>query len=91
MRLSDIEVSPRALSRGKMLWNYLRTSLPDAYMEPLLMRSTSLRSLIQGIEDIARQQGDDTASLSLLHKPALDWMFSGEGRGQKQSATGTID
>ena len=88
MRLSDIEVSPRALSRGKMLWNDLRTSLPDAYMEPLLMRSTSLPSLIQGIEDIARQQGDDTASLSLLHKPALDWMFSGEGRGQKQSATG---
>jgi tRNA-dihydrouridine synthase len=82
-QLSDIVVSSRALSRGKMLWNYLRTSLPEPFMEPRLMRSSSLAVLIQGIEDISRQHGYHSARLPLSYRPDLDWMFSGEGRGAK--------
>jgi tRNA-dihydrouridine synthase len=81
--LHDIVVSSRALSRGKMLWNYLRTSLPSPYMDPMLMRSTSLRDLITGIEVIARQQGHDTTRLPVQYQSQFDWMFSGEGRVNK--------
>jgi tRNA-dihydrouridine synthase len=74
------EVSPRALSRGKMLWNYLRTSLPEPFMDPTLMRVKTLATMIEAIEIIARNHHFDIASLPITHQSHHDWMFSGEGK-----------
>jgi len=80
----DVESSPRALSRGKMLWNYLRSSLPEAFMLPDLMRSRSLSDLILGISEISRQSALDPANLPIYYHRDRDWMFSGEGRGVRR-------
>jgi tRNA-dihydrouridine synthase len=86
-RLEDIEVSMRALSRGKMLWNYMRSSLPTEFMEPLLMRHSKLPDLIRGIQEIARHGQHSASNLLLTYRPELDWMYSGEGRGPKKPQT----
>jgi tRNA-dihydrouridine synthase len=73
-------VSPRALARGKMLWNYLRSSLPEPFMDPTLMRVKDLGGLLDGIQHIARAHHFDVASLPVRHQSHYDWMFSGEGK-----------
>lgn len=80
---AQIEVSSRALSRGKMLWNYLRSSLPDAFMAPGLMRASSLPQLIEGIHEITRHLELSPANLPVIYNPEHDWMYSGAGRGVK--------
>jgi tRNA-dihydrouridine synthase len=80
---ADLVVSSRALSRGKMLWNYLRSSLPDPFMAPAVMRSSTLSDFILGIEGIARQNEMTSASLDLRYRRELDWMYSGAGRSNK--------
>jgi hypothetical protein len=81
--LNKIEVTSRALSRGKMLWNYLRSSLPEIFMEPLLMRSAKLSDFVDGIERLSEAGGFSAGYLPLRHRPDLNWMYSGEGRGVK--------
>ena len=76
----DVEVSARALSRGKMLWNYMRSSLPEAFLEPKIMRSNRLSDLIFGITEISRQLGLDPDNLPITHHANRDWMYSGQGR-----------
>lgn len=83
--LDAIQVSSRALSRGKMLWNYLRSSLPEAFLEPRLMRASKLSDFIGGIHEIARQLRLSPDNLPLTYRSELDWMYSGAGRGVKQS------
>ena len=78
--LEDLQVSARALSRGKMLWNYLRSSLPEAYMNPALMRVTSLPQLLNGIDEITRQLQLSPVNVPVVYNPEHDWMYSGAGR-----------
>ena len=80
---ADLVVSSRALSRGKMLWNYLRSSLPNPFMAPAVMRSSTLSDFILGIEGIVRQNEMNSASLELRYHRELDWMYSGAGRSHK--------
>ena len=88
-QIDDIEVTMRALSRGKMLWNYLRSSLPSEFTEPLLMRHSKLSALTRGIQSITKSGNYSEASLPLTYRPELDWMYSGEGRGPKKKACTT--
>jgi tRNA-dihydrouridine synthase len=80
--IGRVTVSSRALSRGKMLWNYLRSSLPPAFMEPALMRCSTLGAWFDAVTEIARQQQLSSARLPIVYNPDHDWMYSGAGRGQ---------
>ena len=81
----DVQSTSRALSRGKMIWNYLRSSLPAPFMDSRIMRVTQLSDLIKGIGEIARQSGLDPANLPLCYQADYDWVFSGQGRGPANS------
>ncbi len=76
----DVQSSPRALSRGKMMWNYLRSSLPTPFLDARIMRVAKLSDLIMGIGEISRQSGLDPANLPLCYQSEHDWIFSGQGR-----------
>ena len=86
-RIEDIDVTTRALSRGKMLWNYLRSSLPPEFMEPLLMRHTKLSDLMLSIHAIAKEANHLPSRIRLSYRSELDWMYSGEGRGPKKNGS----
>ena len=69
--IKDIDIPPFVLGRVKMLWNYLRSSLPQQFFQPKVLRSRSLRSLLEGIESIC---GENRIPLS--HNPNHDWIYT---------------
>ena len=77
---TEVQCSPRALSRGKMMWNYMRSSLPRVFMDPRIMRVTTLSDLIIGINEISRQSSLDPDNLPLCYQSDHDWIYSGQGR-----------
>ena len=81
MTSTDIEVTPRAFARIKMLWNYLRSSLPEGFMEPSLLRTKSLAEMLSSIKTVAIREGLKGDLWPLRYRPECDWMYSGQGRG----------
>ncbi len=81
----DLEVSKPVLGRAKMLWSYLRSSLPEGCFEPRVLRARTLTELLSGIDVVARAAGK---SLLLRHRPDLDWLYAGEGRKQEAGPRG---
>ena len=70
----------QTLGRLKMLWNYLRSSLPPAFFAPTLLRAPSLAAFLSHLQRIFvdyQNQGGE-ALLALQHQPALDWMYNGD-------------
>ncbi len=70
----------QTMGRLKMLWNYLRSSLPPVFFAPSLLRSSSLEAFLSHLERLYaehRNQGG-LAELELAHQPTWDWLYSGE-------------
>ncbi|MCX6124177.1 MAG: tRNA-dihydrouridine synthase family protein [Proteobacteria bacterium] len=84
-RIQEVEVSTRALARVKMLWSYLRSSLPECFMEPTILRARSLSDLCQILGAVAGRHNINLESVPLHYRSDLDWLYSGEGRNQKVS------
>ena len=66
------QVSRASLGRVKMIWNYLRSSLDEAFFQPTLLRSRSLSELLTGITKIA----ETTDVITLQHRSNLDWIYT---------------
>jgi len=66
------ELNRITLGRVKMIWNSMRSSLPDAYFSPLLLRSKSLPELLEGLALL------DPANEPLVvqHRPEWDWLYT---------------
>jgi tRNA-dihydrouridine synthase len=69
---SELELDRITLGRVKMIWNYLRSSLPPVYFEPLLLRSKSLGELLSGLERL----DPDDEPFTVGHRPEWDWLFT---------------
>jgi len=69
---AELELDRITLGRVKMIWNYLRSSLPAPYFEPVLLRSKSLGELLSGL---ARLDPADEPFL-VGHNPEWDWLFT---------------
>lgn len=71
----------RTAGRLKLLWNYIRSSLPSEFFVPEVMRSSSPASLIQAINKLFRNE----SPVSLTYQPDLDWIYNGE-KNERQAA-----
>jgi tRNA-dihydrouridine synthase len=74
----------QTMGRLKMLWNYLRSSLPPVFFAPTLLRSNSLEAFLDHLGRLYaehRNQGG-FAELELAHEATWDWLYSGEKRQQ---------
>lgn len=69
----------QSLGRVKMLWNYWRSSLPEAYFAPQVLRARSLSELLAAIDALA-PDGDLHSIIEPRYRADLDWLYSGEGR-----------
>jgi hypothetical protein len=69
---AELELDRITLGRVKMIWNYLRSSLPAPYFEPLLLRSKSLGELLSGLARL--DPADETFLVG--HRPEWDWLFT---------------
>lgn len=68
----------RACARTKMLWNYLRSSLPEAMRDGAVLRATSVEAMVAAIRELA--SATQIKGLQLKHDPAWDWVYSGAGK-----------
>lgn len=88
-------VSPIVLSRLKMIWNSLRTSLPAKFMDPTLLRVQNAASFFASLQRIVQSEermGGDCVTMTgfeLTHQPHHDWIFSGERKGHDRTPTHT--
>jgi tRNA-dihydrouridine synthase len=74
------EVSPRAFARVKMIWSYMRSSLPACFMDPLVLRTKNLGEFFEFVKKIGRDNGLNILEVPLVYRKDLDWMYSGAGR-----------
>jgi len=74
-KIEDLHLSSFGFARLKMIWNHLRTSLPEGFWIPDPLRAKSVRDFFCCIKTIG---GGDF--LELKHKDEWDWLFGGEKR-----------
>lgn len=61
-----------AFGRTKMIWNSLRSALPEVFFEPTLLRAKNLGEFLQALQTMAAPFD----SLTVQHNPAIDWLYS---------------
>ena len=66
----------RSLAKIKLLWNYLRSSLPAPFFSPKVLRSTHFNEFISELLSISENHGSDTFRLS--HQPKYDWVYTSD-------------
>ncbi len=69
---AELELSRITLGRVKMIWSSLRSSLPEAYFAPWLLRSKSISELLLGLEII----DPSSDKFKIGHRPELDWLYT---------------
>jgi len=68
------ELKGRSLGRLKLIWNYLRSSLPEEWFQPAVLRSRNLGAFMEALSQIAYVQN---GSLALRWNSQYDWIYSG--------------
>ncbi len=78
--LFDLQTQRFAFGRVKMLWNSLRSSLPEEFFEPQLLRKKSLGEFLQAIAEI----GPDRFELN--HQSSLDWLYTSSRKAPTETS-----
>lgn len=80
----DLNLSRSGLGRLKMMWNSMRSSLPDAFWITPILRATSVREFFVTIDEIAKIHLEQTGSLGIevCHRPDRDRFYAGSGTNQ---------
>ena len=73
----DIRMLQTAFARMRMLWSYLRTSLPEAFSSPKLMRAKTSSDFFSQLFEIAQADGLNDELITLQHHTAWDELFGG--------------
>lgn len=73
--IGDIALSNTAFGRLRVLWSYLRSSLPEPFHTPKIMRAKNLRDFFAAI--FLAANAIDRAPLVLRHNSAWDEFFGG--------------
>ena len=79
--VEDFAVERKTAGRLKLVWNYLRSSLPEHYFEPRVLRSPSAGALLQNIAQLFK----DDSRVNLAYNADLDWIYNGE-KNERQAA-----
>ncbi len=69
----DAKIDGQVLGRTKMLWNYLRSSLPPEFFAPQLLREKSVTGLVTAVAELAKS----CPYITLKHRAELDWIYAG--------------
>jgi len=75
-----------AFGRTKMIWNSLRSALPEVFFEPTLLRAKHLGEFLQALQGMA----ESFDSLTIGHNPAIDWLYS-SSRKKPEAENAALD
>jgi tRNA-dihydrouridine synthase len=73
----DLELSVPTLGRIKMLWHYLRSSLPEPFFRPTCLRSKSLGEFLNHLGKAGLDA--ERCDFTLCWYPEKDWVYAGKG------------
>lgn len=78
----DLVMSNKGLGRVKLLWHNLRTSLPEAFFEPTILRAKSFADLLINIDAKVQEFVGVSPGEKIIIQPnsKYDWLFSGESK-----------
>ena len=74
--LGQRSLSPIAFSRLRFLWSYLRSSLPEPFAAPALMRCKKAEDFFEALGTVWDET--DHAPLDIAHQPGWDSHFAGQ-------------
>jgi len=74
----QLELSRFAIGRTKMIWNYMRSGLPESFFEPRVLRSKTLQQFIAAISAIWDQE-----LVPFKFNPHHNWIYAGEKNPHK--------
>lgn len=84
-----LQVEKASFARVKMIWNTLRSSLGDEFMNPKLLRVSSFSDFFYGVLHIVKQQRNHM--LHLKYHSEYDWMYSGVKNQEKKNSANEIN
>ncbi|WP_161597705.1 tRNA-dihydrouridine synthase family protein [Fluviispira multicolorata] len=71
---AKLNVERASFARVKMIWNSLRSSLPEKFMEPTLLRSACFSDFAHSFMGLCEKK---EILLPLEYKEQFDWIYSG--------------
>lgn len=74
--LATRTLSPTAFSRLRFLWSYLRSSLPEPYAAPILMRCKKAPDFFEALWAVLQDTGN--TALEISHREDWDPHFAGQ-------------
>jgi tRNA-dihydrouridine synthase len=83
-QFEGLQVPKGCYFKLKMIWNYLRTSLPTAALDATCLRAQSPNEFFVALEAIVRTL---PAFFEVRHRPEYDWVFSGGGKSNGNCET----
>ncbi|MBP9706177.1 MAG: tRNA-dihydrouridine synthase family protein [Oligoflexales bacterium] len=79
---AELKLDRRVLGRVKMLWNYMRSCLPQEFFGPEPLRSKDFTGFLAAIASFHQMwlqvnAMNKDAKLQLKHRKELDWVYAG--------------
>lgn len=74
-REEDFPFERHTIGRLKLLWSYLRSSLPPSFFAPETLRAKTVGDLLARFDALVAAHGGE--SLVLAHDAAHDWIYAG--------------
>ncbi|MFK7822818.1 MAG: tRNA-dihydrouridine synthase family protein [Oligoflexales bacterium] len=71
-------ISKKSLGKVKMLWNYLRSSLPPSLFNPKLLRCSKFEEFLGAISEQLSAATQERRFLELKWQKEYDWIYAGE-------------
>ncbi|MFW7379767.1 MAG: tRNA-dihydrouridine synthase family protein [Oligoflexus sp.] len=62
------------LGRVKLIWNYLRSSLPDAFFAPKILRMNHIGEFFAAISQLC----DESSDIVVSHRAEYDWIYTSD-------------
>ncbi len=81
----ELALSRAGLGRLKMMWNSLRSSLPDTFWITPILRASSVREFFVTIDEISKihENKIGISSIDVRHHPERDRFYAGSGTNQE--------
>ncbi len=70
-----------SLGRVKMIWNYMRSGLPQPFFNPQILRARDFPGFVAAFQKTCSTQ----SQIVLSHNPELDWVYTSSKKSPQQT------
>ena len=82
---TEVDFIPPVLGRVKLLWNYIRSSLPEAFFISPILRSKTIQQFSERYWRICHQENITDKPFSLSHNSQFDWVYTSNKKSPRDA------